>query len=301
MNKPFTAALIQMRCSPDKKVSLKTATSMLEQAAKKGADVACLPELFATQYFCQVEDSAFFVLAVPLDGPSALALARTAKITGMVFVGSIFERRAAGIYHNTALVFERDGSLAGIYRKMHIPDDPMFYEKYYFTAGDLGFKSFDTSAGNIGTLVCWDQWYPEAARLTAMQGADVICYPTAIGWHPAEKKEFGASQLDAWMTMQRSHAIANGVYVVAVNRIGHEPTPNSTPYGGKNSGKGLEFFGNSFICDPYGRVIARASSDKEEVLLAKIDPKWSEQTRRWWPFFRDRRIDAYGDITKRFG
>ncbi|MDE3061167.1 MAG: carbon-nitrogen hydrolase, partial [Pseudomonadota bacterium] len=226
-----------------------------------------------------------------IPGPATEALGKVAKKTGMVIIGSIFERRAAGVYHNTAVVIEKDGSLAGLYRKMHIPHDPLFFEKYYFTPGDTGFKSFATSAGRIGTLVCWDQWYPEGARLTAMQGAEVLFYPTAIGWHPKEKAEFGEAQVSAWQTMQRAHAIANGVYVASVNRIGHE----------KLAGDGLEFFGHSFICDPFGRIVAQASRDKEEILTAEIDSALIEETRRNWPFFRDRRVDAYGDLTRRFG
>ena len=208
----------------------------------------------------------------------------------MVVVGSVFERRTAGVYHNSAVVFDADGSTLGLYRKMHIPDDPLYYEKYYFTPGDLGFKTFETKYANVGTLVCWDQWYPEAARLTALQGSHILFYPTAIGWHPAEKAEFGAAQADAWQTMQRAHAIANGVYVGAVNRIGHE---------GPASG-GIEFWGGSFVADPFGRVLARAGVDTEEILVVECDPRLQEETRRNWPFLRDRRIDAYGPITKRF-
>jgi N-carbamoylputrescine amidase len=290
-DKPFTIGLIQMRCTSHASENLQKACTMLEQAAAKGVQVACLPELFLTEYFCQKQDPALFDLAEPIPGPTTQALAKVAKKTGMVIVGSIFERRTAGVYHNTAVVIESDGSIAGIYRKMHIPHDPLFYEKYYFTPGDLGFKAFDTSAAKIGTLVCWDQWYPEGARLTAMQGANVIFYPTAIGWQPYEKAEFGESQVSAWETMQRAHAISNGVYVAAVNRVGHE--------GDKDAG--IEFWGHSFICDPFGRILAMGSHDKEEILTATCDPKWMEQTRRWWPFFRDRRIDAYGGITERFG
>ncbi len=290
-SKPFTIGLLQMRCSNDPKQSLKHACDMLEDAATKGVQVVCLPELFLPHYFCQKEDPDIFDLAEPIPGPTTQKLAEIAKKTGMVIVGSIFERRAAGVYHNTAVVLEKDGSVKGIYRKMHIPDDPLYYEKYYFTPGDLGFKSFDTSYGNIGTLVCWDQWYPEGARLTAMQGADVLFYPTAIGWHPSEKAEWEQAQVEQWVTIQRSHAIANGLFVAACNRIGHEP----------GVGDGIEFFGNSFICDPYGRFLARASADKEEILIAEVDPAMNEEKRRHWPFFRDRRIDAYGNITNRFG
>jgi N-carbamoylputrescine amidase len=291
--KPFTIGLIQMRMTADPAANLAHACDLLEKAAKQGVQVACLPELFRSFYFCQSQDHTVFNLAEPIPGPTTDALAQVARKHGMAIIGSVFERRAAGIYHNTATVHDADGMLTGIYRKMHIPDDPLYYEKYYFTPGDLGFRAFDTKFGKVGTLVCWDQWYPEGARLTAMQGAHVLCYPTAIGWHPAEKAEYGEAQVEAWATMQRSHAIANGVYVVACNRIGHEPTP-------EGKGDGIEFFGNSFISDPFGRILARASSDKEEILTAVCDPAIQEQVRRWWPFFRDRRIDAYGGITKRF-
>lgn len=291
MRQPFNLALIQMRCTDDGATNLQHATAMLEEAASKGAHVACLPELFMSEYFCQKEDPALFDLAEPIDGATCHSLAQTAKKTGMVIIGSVFERRSAGVYHNTAVVFDSNGAHAGIYRKMHIPHDPLFYEKYYFTPGDTGFKSFDTKVANVGTLVCWDQWYPEAARLTAMQGADVICYPTAIGWQPYEKEEYGASQVSAWETMQRSHAIANGIFIGAVNRIGHE--------GAKDGG--IEFWGHSFICDPFGNVLAMGSHDAEEIVMAQCDPRLMEQTRRWWPFFRDRRIDAYDGITQRFG
>jgi len=289
-NTPFTIGAIQMRMSKSPAENLAKAAHMLEQAAAKGVQVACLPELFLSEYFCQSLDQKNFDLAEPIPGHTTEALGKIAQKTGMIIVASIFERTAAGLYHNSAAIIERDGSLAGMYRKMHIPHDPLFEEKYYFTPGDLGFKSWNTSAGNIGTLICWDQWYPEGARLTAMQGANVLCYPTAIGWHPKEKKEFAAAQVSAWQTMQRSHAIANGVYVCAVNRIGHEII----------TGDGIEFFGHSFIADPFGRVIAQASQDKEEILTAKVDPKLIEDTRRNWPFFRDRRVDAYGDITQRW-
>ncbi len=288
---PFKIALLQMNYAGTPAAQLKKACDMLEQAAKDGAQVACLPELFLTDYFCQKLDPANFNLAEPVDGPTVTKLQEVAKKTGMVIVGSIFEKAAPGLHYNTAVVIEKTGKTVGIYRKMHIPHDPLFEEKYYFTPGDLGFKAHDTSAGKLGTLVCWDQWYPEGARLTAMQGASVLFYPTAIGWHPKEKAEFGEAQVSAWETIQRSHAIANGVYVAAVNRVGHE----------KGAGDGLEFFGHSFICDPFGRMLAVASHDKEEIITAIVDPAWGEQTRRWWPFFRDRRVDAYGDITKKFG
>ncbi|QEH34817.1 (R)-stereoselective amidase [Aquisphaera giovannonii] len=286
----FRVALVQMRCSTDADENLDRACGMLREAAKEGAQVACLPELFRTQYFCQSEDAATFDLAEPIPGPSSEALAAVAKEAGMAVVGSLFERRAPGVYHNTAVVLDADGTLVGRYRKMHIPDDPLYYEKYYFTPGDLGFKTFPTKFGRVGTLVCWDQWYPEAARLTAMQGAEVLFYPTAIGWHPAEKAEYGEAQASAWETIQRSHAIANGVYVGAVNRIGHE--------GAKDGG--LEFWGGSFLADPFGRILAKAGRDAEEVLVAEVDPRLQEETRRNWPFLRDRRIDAYAPITRRF-
>jgi len=288
--RPFNVGLIQMRCSTDPSDNLQRAKAMLIQAADRGAQIACLPELFRTQYFCQAEDAGRFDMAEPIPGPTTVELGQIARQTKMVVVGSIFERRAAGLYHNTAVVIEADGTLRGRYRKMHIPDDPLYYEKYYFTPGDLGFQAFDTSFARVGTLVCWDQWYPEAARLTALQGADIIFYPTAIGWHPAEKVEFGAAQADAWETVQRGHAIANGVYVAAVNRVGHE---------GSAAG-GLEFWGSSFLADPLGRVIARAGVDSEQVLIATCDPRLQEVTRRNWPFLRDRRIDAYAPITERF-
>ena len=252
-----------MRCSTDPDDNLRRACAMLREAAGRGAQVACLPELFRTQYFCQAEDAARFDLAEPIPGPTTEALAAVARETGMVVVGSIFERRAAGVYHNTAVVLDADGSLRGRYRKMHIPDDPLYYEKYYFTPGDLGFQAFETPFARVGTLVCWDQWYPEAARLTALQGAEILFYPTAIGWHPAEKAEFGAAQSSAWETIQRSHAIANGVFVAAVNRIGHEG-----PAGG-----GLEFWGGSFLADPFGRILARAGRDTEEILIATLRPQ----------------------------
>jgi N-carbamoylputrescine amidase len=288
---PFTVGLIQMRMTADPAANLAHAGDMLVKAAKQGAQIVCLPELFKGFYFCQTEDPAVFDQAEPIPGPTTEALAKIARRQGIAIVGSLFERRTAGIYHNTAVMIDADGSLVGIYRKMHIPDDPLYYEKYYFTPGDLGFKAFDTKFGRVGTLVCWDQWYPEAARLTAMQGAHALFYPTAIGWHPSEKTEHGESQADAWETIQRSHAIANGTYVVSCNRIGHE---------GPKTG-GLQFWGRSFIADPFGRILAKASSDKEEILTAIVDPAWQEQTRRWWPFLRDRRIDAYGGITERFG
>jgi len=258
--------------------------------------VVCPPELFQTQYFCQREDHSLFDLAEPIPGPTSEQLALAARSHGVVLIASLFEKRAAGVYHNTAATFDSDGSLRGLYRKMHIPDDPLYYEKFYFTPGDLGFRALDTSAGRLGTLVCWDQWYPEGARLTALQGAHILFYPTAIGWHPAEKAEFGAAQQDAWRTIQRAHAIANGVYVAVVNRVGFE-TGNIR---GKSApGQGLEFWGGSFFCDPFGRVLAEASHDREEILVGDVDLKALEDIRRNWPFLRDRRIDSYGPITNR--
>ena len=294
----YKIALIQMQCFKDKAKSIKKASEMIEKAAKKGSKVVCLPELFATDYFCQTENPDLFDLAEPVDGPTTQALAKLAKKHKIVIENSIFEKRAAGLYHNTAVIIEKDGSIAGIYRKMHIPHDPNFYEKYYFTPGDTGYKSFETSYGNIGTVICWDQWYPEASRITALKGAEVIFYPTAIGWQPGDVENDTMltesdlkAQLDAWITIQRSHAIANGVYVASVNRIGHE--------GPKNGG--INFWGNSFIADPFGKIIAQGSSDKEEVLIAEVDTDLVEQKRRYWPFFRDRRIDSYGEIFLRYG
>ena len=289
--RPVAVALVQMRCSTDPDANVRRAGELLREAAARGAQVACLPELFRTQYFCQVEDHACFGLAEPIPGPTSDALASLAREAKMTIVGSLFERRAAGVYHNTAVVYGTDGAILGRYRKMHIPDDPLYYEKFYFTPGDLGFQAIATEHATVGPLVCWDQWYPEAARLTALKGAEILFYPTAIGWHPAEKAEFGEAQADAWRTMQRAHAISNGVYVMAVNRIGHEGPPDG----------GIEFWGGTFAADPFGRVIARASPDREEVLLVECDPQLIETTRQHWPFLRDRRIDAYGPIVQRFG
>jgi N-carbamoylputrescine amidase len=285
----FTIAAVQMRMAPDKEANLAKAEAAVAAAAKQGAQVVCLPELFTGYYFCQKEDAALFDLAEPIPGPSSDRLAAAAKKNGVVVIGSLFEKRMAGVYHNTATVHDATGNLLGLYRKMHIPDDPLFLEKFYFTPGDLGFKVFDTKPAKVGTLVCWDQWYPEAARLTALQGAEVIFYPTAIGWHPREKVEFGEAQHSAWETSMRGHAIANGTYVCAVNRVGHEVIV----------GEGLEFWGGSFVSDPFGRVLKKASHDKEEILVVNCDRKLMEDVRRNWPFFRDRRIDAYGNITKR--
>jgi N-carbamoylputrescine amidase len=292
----YRVGLVQMSATPDPDKNLQHAIDRLQQAAAKGAQIVCLPELFQTQYFCQREDAALFDLAEPVPGPATARLAEAAKQLGIVVIGSVFEKRAPGVYHNTAVMIDADGSLRGIYRKMHIPDDPLYYEKFYFTPGDLGFKAFDTQVGRVGTLVCWDQWYPEGARLTALQGAQVLFYPTAIGWHPDEKEKFGEAQYDAWQTIQRAHAIANGVYVAVVNRVGFE---DGDIRGNKASGKGLEFWGGSFIADPFGRLIAKASHDKEEILIGEVDLRVLEDTRRNWPFLRDRRIDAYGLITSR--
>jgi N-carbamoylputrescine amidase len=286
-----------MSCGPDPEANLRKALECVADAAGRGAQVVCLPELFQTQYFCQREDPALFDLAEPIPGPSTARLSDCAARHGIALVASLFERRAAGLYHNTAVVFDADGSLRGIYRKMHIPDDPLYYEKYYFTPGDLGFKAHDTRFGRLGTLVCWDQWYPEGARLTALQGASILFYPTAIGWHPAEKAEFGVAQHDAWRTIQRSHAIANGVFVAGVNRVGFE---TGDIRGNAAPGQGLEFWGASFLCDPFGRVLAQASHTEEDILIGEVDPRLMEETRRNWPFLRDRRIDAYGDLPRRF-
>ena len=281
-----------MAMAPDPAVNLERALAGVRQAAASGATVVCLPELFRSPYFCQREDARLFDLAEGVPGPTTEALGRVSAETGVAIVAPVFERRAAGLYHNSAAIID-GGQVIGLYRKMHIPDDPCYYEKFYFTPGDLGFRAFDTRAGRIGTLICWDQWYPEGARLTALQGAAVLFYPTAIGWHPHEKEAFGAAQRDAWRTIQRGHAIANGVYVAVVNRVGHEkPADGQTP--------GLEFWGSSFVCDPFGQVIAEASATTEEVLLAEVDLGRIEEVRRNWPFLRDRRIDAYGGLDRRF-
>jgi N-carbamoylputrescine amidase len=275
-----------MSALEDKRANVDKALARISEAAAAGAGVVCLQELFAGPYFCQSEDHRQFDLAEPIPGPTSEALAAAAKKHRVVVVSSLFERRAAGLYHNTAVIFDADGSTAGTYRKMHIPDDPLYYEKFYFTPGDLGFRSMDTQAGKLGTCVCWDQWYPEAARLTALAGAQIIFYPTAIGWLLDEKEEYGASQHSAWETMMRSHAIANGVFVAAVNRVGREG--------------GIEFWGASFVADPNGNVLARASHDREETLIVECDVDRIDVVRTHWPFLRDRRIDAYGDLSKRF-
>jgi N-carbamoylputrescine amidase len=292
----FRVGLVQMSCGPEPEANLQKAIDRVADAAGRGAQVICLPELFQTQYFCQREDASLFDLAEPIPGPTSAKLGEVAKKHNIVLVASLFEKRAPGVYHNTAAVFDSDGALRGLYRKMHIPDDPLYYEKYYFTPGDLGFRAHNTSFGRVGTLVCWDQWYPEGARLTALQGASILFYPTAIGWHPAEKADFGAAQHDAWRTIQRAHGIANGVYVGVVNRVGFE-TGNIR--GKSASGDGLEFWGGSFLCDPFGTVLAEASHDKEEILIGDVDLRKLEEIRRNWPFLRDRRIDSYAPITSR--
>ena len=278
-----------MSCGLGVDDNLQKALTLIGQAAQRGAQIICLQELFRSQYFCQKQDATIFDLAEPIPGPSTEALAAAARQHQVVIVGSLFERRDAGVYHNTAVVLDADGSLLGTYRKMHIPDDPLYFEKYYFTPGDQGYRCFDTRYGRIGVLVCWDQWYPEGARLTALQGAKVLFYPTAIGWHPSEKDQYGTEQHDAWRTIQRAHAIANGVYVAAVNRVGHE---------GPSEG-GLEFWGSSFVSDPFGVVLSEASNNKEEILVAECDLAHLESVRRNWPFLRDRRIDSYGPIVNR--
>jgi len=288
----FKVGLVQMRMSADPAANLFKARENVKDAATQGAQLVCLPELFRTLYIGQREEHALFDLAEPVPGPSTEALGSVARETGVTIIASLFERRAAGLYHNTAAVIDADGQVKGIYRKMHIPDDPGYHEKFYFAPGDLGFRAFDTAAGRIGMLVCWDQWYPEAARLTALEGANILLYPTAIGWHPAEKATFGAQQLDAWRTVQRGHAIANGCWVVAANRVGLERLDGQ--------GAGIQFWGHSFVADPFGVVVAEAPEDEEAVLLADVDLGRVEEVRRNWPFLRDRRVDAYGGITTRF-
>ncbi len=283
--------LVQMRCDADPEVNLAAAIAHIATAARRGAQIVCLPELFRSQYFCQSEDHANFALAEPVPGPTTAVLGDLARRLGIAIVASLFERRAAGVYHNTAALLDADGTIVGKYRKMHIPDDPLYYEKFYFTPGDLGFQAVDTRFARVGMLVCWDQWYPEAARLTALQGAEILFYPTAIGWHPGEKEAHGEAQHSAWETVQRAHAIANGIFVAVPNRIGHE-----TPVGGA----GIEFWGQSFVVDPAGQVMARASADREEVVVVDCDLARVDEARVHWPFLRDRRVDAYGGITKRF-
>lgn len=286
-----TLGLVQTSCSANPAENLKKTLAQVERCAKAGAQVISTQELFRSQYFCQNEDHANFKLAESIPGPSTDAFCKLAKKHKVVIIASLFEKRASGLYHNTAAIIDADGSLLGIYRKMHIPDDPLYYEKFYFTPGDLGFKAWRTRYAKIGVLICWDQWYPEGARLTAMQGAEILFYPTAIGWHPSEKKEYGVNQHGAWETIQRSHAVANGCYVAVANRIGLE-----RPIGGD----GIEFWGQSFVAGTSGQILAKASVDREENLLVPIDLAKVDVTRTHWPFLRDRRIDAYGNLTKRF-
>jgi N-carbamoylputrescine amidase len=290
--------LTQMRCVVDPDENRANQVRLVEQAAKAGAKIICTQEMFASQYFCQVEDHRFFKLAETIPGPSTDALGKIAKQYQVVIIASLFEKRAAGLYHNTAAIIETDGSILGIYRKMHIPDDPLYYEKFYFTPGDTGFKAWDTTYAKIGVLICWDQWYPEGARLTALQGADILFYPTAIGWHPAEKAEFGHAQHDSWELIQRSHAVANGCFTASPNRIGVEHILDAS--GKPVSEDGIEFWGQSFVCGPNGQVVEKASVDGEQVLVVPCDLEKVEFSRTHWPFLRDRRIDAYGNLTKRF-
>ena len=289
----YNIALTQLELNSTPDINLKKCKEWVKRAVKQGARVVCLPELYSSFYFCQSENSKYFSLAEPLHGISFKEFSALALELNAVIIVPFFERRAAGVYHNSAYIINSDGTESGLYRKMHIPDDPAFYEKYYFTPGDLGFRAFDTSVGRIGTLICWDQWFPEGARLTAMQGAEVLFYPTAIGWHPDEKERYGKIQHDAWVTVQRGHAVANGIYIAACNRIGLEKPVRDTA--------GIEFWGSSFIAGPQGAILAMASHDKEEIIMAEVNTGAIETVRRNWPFFRDRRIDAYGDILKRMG
>ena len=297
-NRIVKVGLTQMSCGEDPVANLDHQVRLAERALKSGARIVCTQELFRSKYFCQVEDHRFFGLAETIPGPSTEALSALARKYNAVVVGSVFERRAAGLYHNTAVVIEADGSIMGIYRKMHIPDDPLFYEKFYFTPGDTGFRAWHTSQGTIGVLICWDQWFPEGARLTALQGAEILFYPTAIGWHPSEKKEYGKAQHESWELIQRSHAVANGCYVCAPNRTGLEHVLDAT---GKPVHKdGIQFWGQSFVASPDGQVVKRAPVDAESVLLVDCDLAKVEFSRTHWPFLRDRRIDSYGDLTRRF-
>jgi N-carbamoylputrescine amidase len=285
--------LIQTDVSANPDANLKKTLVLVERAARNGAKIICTQELFRSQYFCQSEDHECFKLAEKIPGPTTDAFCKLAKKHKVVIIASLFEKRASGVYHNTAAIIDADGSLLGIYRKMHIPDDPLYYEKFYFTPGDLGFKSWQTKYAKIGVLICWDQWYPEAARLTAMQGAEILFYPTAIGWHPSEKAKYGIKQHGAWETIQRAHAVANGCYVASVNRIGREVLKGV-------GGDGIEFWGQSFVAGTSGEILAKAGSDKEEILIVPVDLDHVDTTRTHWPFLRDRRIDAYGNLTKRF-
>ena len=286
-----TLGLLQHACAADPAANLRTTLAAAERAAKDGAQIICTQELFRSQYFCQSEDHANFQLAEPIPGPSTAAFQKLARKHKVVVIASLFEKRASGLYHNTAVIIDADGALLGSYRKMHIPDDPLFYEKFYFTPGDLGFRAWQTRYGKIGVLICWDQWYPEAARLTAMQGAEILFYPTAIGWHPGEKAEYGVNQHGAWETIQRAHAVANGCFVAVTNRIGLEQ-----PIGGD----GLEFWGQSFVAGTSGQILGKASVNKPENLLVAVELAKVDVTRTHWPFLRDRRVDAYGDLTRRF-
>ena len=292
-SKILKVGLVQQSCGEDREANLKASEAGVREAAKRGAQLVLLQELHASVYFCQHENTELFNLAEPIPGPSSERLAKLAKELGVVLVGSLFEKRAPGLYHNTAVVFERDGTIAGKYRKMHIPDDPGYYEKFYFTPGDLGFAPVQTSVGKLGVLVCWDQWYPEGARLMALAGAELLLYPTAIGWNPADPKEEQARQRDAWVTIQRAHAVANGLPVVVANRVGFEPDPSGQT-------QGSQFWGHSFVAGPQGEFLAIGGEAKAEVLVVDVDLGRSESVRRWWPFLRDRRIDAYGDLLKRF-
>ncbi len=296
---PCVVAMVQMSCTTDRAANLRKAVEGIRKAASSGAQIICLQELFLSLYFCQEENADWFDMAEAIPGPTTEELAKVARELEVVIVASLFERRAAGVYHNTAAVIDADGELLGVYRKMHIPDDPLYYEKFYFTPGDLGFRVFKTRYANIGPLVCWDQWYPEAARLTALRGADLLVYPTAIGWHPSEKEEWGERQLSAWQTMQRAHAISNGVFVAAINRVGLEQPLNGSPRR-PNGYEGIQFWGHSFLCDPMGSVIQQAGNEQDEILTAEIDLNLIEEVRRNWPFLRDRRIDAYQGIRSRF-
>ncbi len=306
---PVRVALIQMACAPSVAENLDHAAGLVRTAARDGAQIVCLPELFRSQYFCQREDHALFALAEPIPGPSTERLAAIVREEKITLIASLFERRAPGLYHNTVAVLDPTAAapdnISGIYRKMHIPDDPLFYEKFYFAPGDLGFRAIPTSHGPVGALICWDQWFPEAARLTALSGAETLFYPTAIGWHPGEKAEFGTAQYSAWKAIQRAHAIANGVFVCAVNRVGHEHGDvvldgmELQGPGDHTPASGIEFWGGSFICDPFGRILAQASHNTEEIVTATLDPALVETTRQHWPFLRDRRIDAYAPITRR--
>ena len=321
MPSPFQIAILQSSCTSDPRANLEKTIQQIRDAAGRGANVVCTQELFRTQYFCQFEDPANFAFAESIPGPTTEALTKLARELGVAIVAGVFERRAAGVYHNTAAVIDADGALVGTYRKMHIPDDPLYYEKYYFTPGDAfspgpragesPFRTFDTKFGRIGVLICWDQWFPEAARLTALRDCAVLFYPTAIGWHPRERANVNAAQRDAWITMQRSHAIANGLYVAAANRHGleklaamtlEEEAKGASPVRGPGlNDAGLDFWGSSFVCDPFGQMLTQAATNEDAVLLATINPAKIEQTRQLWPFLRDRRIDAYGGLTTRFG